>query len=85
MPKYLNFVKGVMESDDLLPILPLNINRETLKESRIIKVIPKKLVGKTVEILRKLAEKDESKKEKNNDIDDKTKEAKINENKEVSV
>ena len=43
MPKNLSFVKGVMDSDKLLP---LNINRETLQESRIIKVIPKKLVRK---------------------------------------
>ena len=44
-----------MDSDDLLP---LNVNRETLQESKIIKVIPKKLVRKAIEMLRKLAEKD---------------------------
>ena len=41
MPKNLSFVKEIVDSDDLLP---LNINMETLQESKIIKVISKKLV-----------------------------------------
>ena len=67
MPKNLIFVKGVVYCDELLP---LNINRETLQESKIIKVISKKLVRKAIDMLRKLAEKDESKKEKDDKIDD---------------
>ena len=55
MPKYLSFVKGVVDSDDLLPLLPLNVNRETLQESKIIKVIYKKLARKAIDMLRKLA------------------------------
>ena len=81
MPKNLSFVKGFMDSDDLLP---LNVNRETLQKSKIIKVISKKLVRKAVEMLRKLSEKDESKMEKDNNIDDNTKEVVINENGEVA-
>ena len=72
-----------MYSDDLLP---LNVNMETLQESKIIKVISKKLVRKAFEMLCKLADKDESKKEKeeskkkkDEEIDDKTKEVDINE------
>ena len=65
-----------MDSDDLLPI---NVNRETLQESNIIKVISKKLVRKAIDMLRKLAEKDESKKEKDDGIDSETKEVDINE------
>ena len=80
MPKNLSFVKGVVDSDDLLP---LDVNRETLQESKIIKVISKKLLRRAIEMLRKLAEKDESKKEKNDDISDNTKEVEINENREV--
>ena len=76
MPKNLSFVKGVVGSDDLLP---LNVNRKTLKESNIIKVISKKIVRKAIEILHKLAEKDESKNDKDDNIDDKTKEVDINE------
>ena len=41
MPKYLSFVKGVMDRDNLLT---LNINRETLQESKIIRVVSNKLV-----------------------------------------
>ena len=59
MPKNLIFVKGVVESEDLLPI---NINMETLQESNIIKVISKNLVRKAIEMLRKLAEKEKSNK-----------------------
>ena len=69
-----------MDSDDLLP---LNFNRETLQESKIIKVISKKLVKKAIEIIRKLAEMEESNKEKENNIGNETKEVEINENREV--
>ena len=80
MTKNLSFVKGVVDSDDLIH---LNVNRETLRESNIIKVISKKLVGKSIEMLRKLAEKDESKKEMDKVIDNKTKEVDINEVTEI--
>ena len=59
MPKNLSFIKGVVDSNDLLPII---INRETLQKSNIFKVVSNKLVRKSIEILCKLAEKDESKK-----------------------
>ena len=47
IPKNLSFVNGVVDSDNLLP---LNVNRETLKESNITKVISKKLVRKSKEV-----------------------------------
>ena len=80
MPNNLSFVKVVVVSNDLLP---LNINRENLQESKIIKVISKKLVRKAIEMLRKLAEKDEAKEEKDDVNDDDTKEVEIDENGEV--
>merc|ERR1712037_755450 len=53
LPQYLNFVKGVIDSDDL----PLNVSRETLQQHKVLKVMGKKLVRKCLEMLRKLAQK----------------------------
>mmetsp|Transcript_26461 Transcript_26461/g.56850 ORF Transcript_26461/g.56850 Transcript_26461/m.56850 type:complete len:824 (-) Transcript_26461:238-2709(-) len=54
MPRYLSFIKGVVDSDDL----PLNVNRETLQESKIIKIIKKKLVRKSLDLIRKMSLKE---------------------------
>lgn len=51
MPKYLAWVRGVVDSDDL----PLNVNREQLQQSKVMKVISKKLTRKVLEMLKKLA------------------------------
>jgi heat shock protein beta len=54
LPRYMNFIKGVVDSDDL----PLNVSRETLAQSRVLKVMSKKLVRKILDLLRKMANKD---------------------------
>jgi len=51
MPRYLNFVKGVVDSDDI----PLNVNREQLQQLKLMKVIQRRLVRKVLEMIRKLA------------------------------
>merc|ERR1712146_504985 len=53
MPRYLNFIRGVVDSDDL----PLNVSRETLQQHKVLKVMGKKLVRKSLEMLRRLAQK----------------------------
>lgn len=55
MPRYLNFVKGVVDSDDL----PLNVSREQLQQMKMVKVMSKKLVRKAIEMIKSLAEEEE--------------------------
>merc|ERR1739844_394854 len=53
MPNYLSFVRGVVDSDDL----PLNASREQLQQHKLLKVIKKKLVRKTLDMIKKIDEK----------------------------
>lgn len=47
IPKYLSFIKGIVDSDSL----PLNVNRESLRQKKVLKSIGSKLLKKAVDML----------------------------------
>ncbi|XP_015884861.1 endoplasmin homolog [Ziziphus jujuba] len=54
LPKYLNFLKGLVDSDTL----PLNVSREMLQQHSSLRTIKKKLIRKALDMIRKIAEED---------------------------
>merc|ERR1712205_112045 len=56
MPRYLSFIRGVVDSEDL----PLNVSREMLQQPRVLKVIKKKLVSKALDMMKKMSEAEEN-------------------------
>ena len=68
MPRYLSFVKGVVDSADL----PLNVSREILQESRVVRAIKRQLVKRTLDALTTLAESSAKEEKKEGEVDDYT-------------
>jgi len=76
LPRYLNFIRGVVDSDDL----PLNVSREQLQQNKIMKLISKKMVRKVLELLKNLAKEEDG--EKDDDEDEEKKDDEEEEKKE---
>ncbi|KAL8148100.1 hypothetical protein AgCh_005443 [Apium graveolens] len=53
-PKYLNFLKGLVDSDTL----PLNVSRYMLQQHNSLKTIKKKLIRKALDMIRKITDED---------------------------
>jgi molecular chaperone HtpG len=54
VPQWLRFIRGVVDSDDL----PLNVSREILQDSAVVRTIRKQVIKKTLDRLEELAEKE---------------------------
>merc|ERR1712216_228524 len=66
LPKYLSFIKGIVDSDTL----PLNVSRETLQQHTSLKTIKKKLVRKALDMIRKLADEGNDSEDNENEYEE---------------
>lgn len=57
LPPYLNFIQGVVDSEDL----PLNVSRESVQSSRVMALLKRLVTGKVLEVLKTLGEEDADK------------------------
>merc|ERR1719160_2424331 len=72
LPRYLSFIKGVVDSDSL----PLNVSREMLQQNKVLKVIGKKMTRKALAMIKSMADADKK------DDDDESEEGEEKEEKE---
>ncbi|GAX11321.1 heat shock protein 90kDa beta [Fistulifera solaris] len=56
MPRWLKFVRGVVDSNDL----PLNVSREILQKSKVLSIINKRLVRKSLDMMREIADDEDT-------------------------
>eukprot|EP00793_Prasinoderma_coloniale_P000511 PRCOL_00005496-RA len=55
MPRYLSFIKGIVDSNDL----PLNVSREILQESRVVRIIKRRLLAKSIDMIAEIANRED--------------------------
>lgn len=60
LPRFLCFLRGVVDSEDL----PLNVSREILQNSKVLRTITKRLTRKSIDMFKSIKARD------NNDYDD---------------
>jgi heat shock protein beta len=78
LPKYLGFIKGVVDSDSL----PLNVSREMLQQNKVLKVIGKKMTRKALAMIKSLADAEKKDDDDEDDEDGEAKESKEDEEEE---
>merc|ERR1712146_172033 len=84
LPRYLGFIKGVVDSDSL----PLNVSREMLQQNKVLKVIGKKMTRKALAMIKAMADadkdddEDEEKEDEDEDKEKKDEEEKKDEKEE---
>ena len=54
LPRWLCFLRGVIDSEDL----PLNVSREILQKSRVLRIISKRLIRKAVDMFKAIKARD---------------------------
>lgn len=59
LPRYLSFLVGIVDSDDL----PINVSREMLQQSKTLDIIRRKLIRKALEMIRSLMKLDDEESE----------------------
>lgn len=57
LPRWLRFVRGIVDSEDL----PLNVSRELLQDSSIVRVIRKQVTKQVVDLIEQIAKEDAAK------------------------
>src|SRR5690606_7713331 len=55
LPRWLRFVRGVVDSEDL----PLNVSREILQDSKVVRTISQQVVKRSLDMIEEIAEKDD--------------------------
>ena len=54
IPRWLTFIRGVVDSEDL----PLNVSREILQQSRVLRIIKKRIIAKSLAMFKEIKERD---------------------------
>jgi len=75
LPRYLGFIKGVVDSDSL----PLNVSREMLQQNKVLKVIGKKMTRKALAMIKAMADADKKDDDDDDDEEDKEKDGEVDE------
>jgi len=78
LPRYLGFIKGVVDSDSL----PLNVSREMLQQNKVLKVIGKKMTRKALAMIKAMADADKKDGDEDEESEDEEEKKEVEEKEE---